>query len=112
MVGLAEVRLAWPIEPIDADAFIDRLAHWLADAAQRRLQTPLHDAGEADAAELAPEVSRLNVRPAALTIRQASVQAALIVIGRPDRRRLPAPTPRSSRLPSSAFRHRASQTRS
>jgi serine/threonine-protein kinase len=39
-VGLAEVQLAWPIEPVDADAFIDRWTHWLADAAQGRLQAP------------------------------------------------------------------------
>jgi serine/threonine-protein kinase len=39
-VGLADFQLAWPIEPIQADAFIDRWANWLADAAQGRLQPP------------------------------------------------------------------------
>ena len=39
-VGLAEVQLAWPIESVDADSFIDRWANWLADAAQGRLQAP------------------------------------------------------------------------
>ncbi len=39
-VGVSEFQLAWPIEPVDADVFIDRWAHWLADAAQGRLQSP------------------------------------------------------------------------
>ena len=39
-VGLAEFQLAWPIEPVDTDAFIDRWANWLADAARGRLQAP------------------------------------------------------------------------
>jgi hypothetical protein len=39
-VGMAEYQLAWPIERVDADAFIDRWAGWLADAAQGRLQAP------------------------------------------------------------------------
>lgn len=38
--GLAEFQLAWPIQPVDADEFIDRWASWLADAAQGRLQSP------------------------------------------------------------------------
>ncbi|WP_441232755.1 serine/threonine-protein kinase [Bradyrhizobium sp. 1200_D9_N1_1] len=38
--GMAEYQLAWPIEPLDSDAFIDRWANWLADAAQGRLQAP------------------------------------------------------------------------
>lgn len=38
--GMAEFQLAWPIEPVDADVFIDRWANWLADAAQGRLQAP------------------------------------------------------------------------
>jgi serine/threonine-protein kinase len=39
-VGVSEFQLAWPIEAIDTDAFIDRWANWLADAAQGRLQAP------------------------------------------------------------------------
>ena len=39
-VGLAEFQLAWPLETIDAEAFIDRWAGWFADAAQGRLQAP------------------------------------------------------------------------
>lgn len=35
--GMAEFQLAWPIERVDAGAFIDRWADWLADAAQGRL---------------------------------------------------------------------------
>jgi serine/threonine protein kinase len=38
--GLAEIQLAWPIEPVDTDAFIDIWANRLADAAQGRLQPP------------------------------------------------------------------------
>jgi serine/threonine-protein kinase len=38
--GVSEFQLAWPIEPIDSDAFIDRWANWLADASQGRLQPP------------------------------------------------------------------------
>ena len=29
--GMAEYQLAWPIEPLDSDAFIDRWANWLAE---------------------------------------------------------------------------------
>ena len=32
-VGIAEFQLAWPIEPVASDDFIDRWASWLADAA-------------------------------------------------------------------------------
>jgi eukaryotic-like serine/threonine-protein kinase len=39
-IGLAEFQLAWPIEPVDVDEFIDRWATYLADAAQGRLQAP------------------------------------------------------------------------
>jgi len=38
--GLAEFQLAWPLEPVDADEFIDRWATCLAHAAQGRLQPP------------------------------------------------------------------------
>jgi serine/threonine protein kinase len=36
--GMAEYQLAWPIETIDANSFIDRWANW--DAAQGRLGAP------------------------------------------------------------------------
>jgi len=39
-VGLAEFQLAWPIEAIDTDTWIDRWANWLAYAAQGRLHAP------------------------------------------------------------------------
>jgi serine/threonine-protein kinase len=38
--GLSEYQLAWPIERLDSDDFIDRWANWLGDAAQGRLQAP------------------------------------------------------------------------
>ena len=37
---MAEFQLAWPIEPVDTDALIERWASWLADAAQGRLHPP------------------------------------------------------------------------
>jgi hypothetical protein len=33
-------QLAWPIERLDSDGFIDRWANWLGDAAQATLQAP------------------------------------------------------------------------
>jgi serine/threonine-protein kinase len=38
--GMAEFQLAWPIEPIDPDSFIDRWSSWLADASQGRFSAP------------------------------------------------------------------------
>lgn len=38
--GLAEFQLAWPIEPVDVDEFVDRWTTSLAEAAQGRLQAP------------------------------------------------------------------------
>lgn len=38
--GLSEYQLAWPLERLDSESFIDRWANWLADAAQGRLQAP------------------------------------------------------------------------
>ncbi|NUU41844.1 serine/threonine-protein kinase [Tardiphaga robiniae] len=38
--GMAEFQLAWPLERLDPDAFIDRWANWLGDAAQGRLHAP------------------------------------------------------------------------
>lgn len=38
--GVAEVQLAWPLEPIDTENFIDRWSGWLGEAAQGRLQPP------------------------------------------------------------------------
>ena len=38
--GLSEYQLAWPIEPIDTDSFIDRWSNWLAEGAQGRLRAP------------------------------------------------------------------------
>ncbi len=37
---MGEFQLAWPIEVLDTDKFIDRWANWLADAAQSRLHAP------------------------------------------------------------------------
>jgi eukaryotic-like serine/threonine-protein kinase len=38
--GMAEFQLAWPMEPVESEAFIERWAGWLADAAQGRLHAP------------------------------------------------------------------------
>lgn len=38
--GLSEYQLAWPLERLDSESFIDRWASWLSDAAQGRLQSP------------------------------------------------------------------------
>lgn len=38
--GMAEFQLAWPIEPVESETFIERWAGWLADAAQGRLHAP------------------------------------------------------------------------
>jgi serine/threonine protein kinase len=38
--GMSEYQLAWPIERLDSEGFIDRWANWLGDAAQGRLQAP------------------------------------------------------------------------
>lgn len=38
--GMAEYQLAWPLERLEADIFVDRWAGWLGDAAQGRLQAP------------------------------------------------------------------------
>jgi serine/threonine-protein kinase len=38
--GMSEYQLAWPMERLDSESFIDRWANWLGDAAQGRLQAP------------------------------------------------------------------------
>lgn len=38
--GMSEYQLAWPMERLDSEGFIDRWANWLGDAAQGRLQSP------------------------------------------------------------------------
>jgi serine/threonine-protein kinase len=38
--GMAEYQLAWPMERLDSESFIDRWANWLGDAAQGTLQSP------------------------------------------------------------------------
>jgi hypothetical protein len=39
-VGLSEFQLAWPMEPLNTEAFTDRWTGWLADAVQGRLHSP------------------------------------------------------------------------
>ncbi|MBR1155690.1 serine/threonine-protein kinase [Bradyrhizobium sp. JYMT SZCCT0428] len=38
--GVSEYQLAWPMESLDSESFIDRWTSWLGDAAQGRLQAP------------------------------------------------------------------------
>jgi len=38
--GMAEFQLAWPLETVETDTFIDRWSNWFADAAQGRLHPP------------------------------------------------------------------------
>ena len=39
-MGMAEYQLAWPLETVDSENFIDRWSSWLADAVLGRLSAP------------------------------------------------------------------------